>query len=322
MEYILFISSFFILFYGGDLLVKSSVLLAERFKVSTLIIGLTVVSFATSAPELFVAMKAASLGILNFEYNDITLGSVLGSNIANISLVLGISAIFFRIPISQQTIRFHYPFLLFASVLFIILLSLNQSIDRSTGLILFSLLVFFISFLIWNSKRKNKLSDSKDVNQSVISLPHNLSFIILNLFGGIVLLIIGSDFLVKGVKDIAVMLKINERVVSVSMVAIGTSIPELSTTLVAAFRNDTNLAVGNLIGSNIFNLLAVIGLTSIFYPIRFSSSIDSLLNDSYWMLFLTILLGLFIFFNSRKVIGRIEGGILFLIYIFFIYSLI
>ena len=182
-------------------------------------------------------------------------------------------------------------------------------------------MIFFIVYLIKKSREQNlkhSIEDSllQEINKS--SVFRELSF----LFLGVLLLKYGADFLVDSSISIAKIFDISERVIAVTVVAIGTSIPELATSIIAAIKKEDNLAVGNLIGSNIFNLLAVIGLTSIFYPIRFSSSLESLLLDSYWMLFFTILLGLFIFFSSRKVIGRFEGGVLFLIYIFFIYSLI
>ena len=334
MDNILFLLSFVMLFLGGEFLVKSSVALALRMRISTLVVGMTVVSFATSSPELFVSIKSSLDGM-----TDITFGNVIGSNIANITLVLGITAMVFRINITKQTIKINFPVMFFTFILFGYVLYLFNEINQITGIIFVLLLIIFGWILIKKS-REEKIKGIIDLHGNLYLSEEEkeeyekarktpLFQSILYMIIGIVLLMYGSEFLVNGVEILASDFGISERVISVSLVAIGTSLPELATSLVAAFRKESNLAIGNLIGSNIFNVLAVLGITSIVHPISLSKINDvsvpflnhPLFSDFCWMISTTILLGIFIYVMTKNTINRIEGFFLLVFYIVFIFFL-
>jgi len=299
-----------LLFFGGEVLVKGSVALALRMRISTLVVGMTVVSFATSAPELFVSLQAVLGGS-----NDIAFGNVIGSNIANITLVLGITALIFRVKISDQTANLNYPVLLLASLLFGGVMYFFNGIPTWVGFVFLALLLLFTWSLITRS-RKESLQDTAEVlsEGENDSLFKSLGF----LLAGIVLLKFGADYLVEGTVEIARMFDVSERVIAVTVVAIGTSIPELATSIVAALKKEDNLAIGNLIGSNIFNILAVLGVVA---SVKEISIIDTaiLSFDYVYMIIITFILGLFIYTFSKRQISRKEGVILLLIYISYLY---
>ena len=321
MEYILFFVSFVMLFIGGDLLVRSSVSIALKMRISTLVVGMTVVSFATSTPELFVSVESALLGI-----TDITFGNIIGSNISNITLVLGLTAIVFRINISPKTKQFYFPTMLATSLLLGIVLYFFNEINLYIGLCFVVLLVLFTFSLIKTSRKENSQNIQEEINSGT-EMPTYKA--VLFMIAGILLLSFGANFLIDGTTLIAQEFGFTERVISVSLIAIGTSIPELATSLVAAFKKEENLAVGNLIGSNIFNILAVLGITSIIKPISLSlinHEVVSFLNhplfsDFCWMISITILLGVFIYLMTKNTINHFEGFFLFAVYTVFIYLL-
>lgn len=314
MDNILFVLSFLMLFLGGELLVRSSVALALRMRISTLVVGMTVVSFATSAPELFVSVKSALNGL-----TDITFGSVIGSNIANITLVLGLTAIVFRINITKQTIKINFPVMFLAFFLFGLVLYLFSEINQNTGIIFVSLLILFGWILIKRSREENNKLTVEEKEEYAKAIKTPLLQSVLYMILGIFLLVYGSEFLVNGVQSIARLFEWDDRIVSVSLVAIGTSLPELATSLVAAFRKESNLAIGNLIGSNIFNVLAVLGITSIIHPIEMIN--ENLFIDYLWMMTSVFVLGLFIYVFSKKKISRPEGLLLLIFYIVFMFFL-
>ncbi|MBT3418049.1 MAG: calcium/sodium antiporter [Flavobacteriales bacterium] len=319
MDNLLFILSFVMLFFGGELLVRSSVSLALRMRISTLVVGMTVVSFATSSPELFVSIKSAWNGLTDPRFYDITFGNVIGSNIANITLVLGLTAIVFRINITKQTIKINFPVMFFTFILFGSVLYLFNEINQITGIIFVSLLIIFGWILIKRSREENKKLSEQEKEEYEKARKTPLLQSILYMIVGIFLLMYGSQFLVNGVEILATDFGISERVLSVSLVAIGTSLPELATSLVAAFRKESNLAIGNLIGSNIFNVLAVLGITSIITPIKMIN--ESLFTDYLWMMISVLILGLFIYVFSKKQVSRTEGFLLLVFYILFMFFL-
>ena len=314
MDNILFLLSFVMLFFGGELLVRSSVALALRMRISTLVVGMTVVSFVTSSPELFVSIKSA----LN-DLTDITFGNVIGSNIANITLVLGLTSIVFRINITKQTIKINFPLMFLVFVLFGSVLYLFGEINLITGIVFVLLLIVFTLFLIKRSREENKKLTEEEKEEYAKAIKTPLFQSLLYMILGIVLLVYGSEFLVNGVQSIARLFEWDDRIVSVSLVAIGTSLPELATSLVAAFRKESNLAIGNLIGSNIFNVLAVLGITSIITPIKMID--ESLFTDYIWMMISVIILGFFIYVFSKKQVSRREGLLLLIFYIVFMFFL-
>ena len=302
-----------LLFFGGELLVRGSVALALKMRISTLVVGMTVVSFATSAPELFVSLQA----VLNGS-NDIAFGNVIGSNIANITLVLGVTALIFRVKISEQTATLNYPFLLLSSLIFGGVMYYFNGIPQEVGFLFIFLLVLFTWLLISKSRKEN-LKSATDEDELLEEASHDSLFKSLGfLIAGIVVLKFGADYLVEGTIAIAKKFEISERVIAVTVVAIGTSIPELATSIVAALKKEHNLAVGNLIGSNIFNILAVLGVVA---SIKEITIIDSaiLSFDYVWMIVITFIISLFIYAFSKRQISRMEGVILLLIYISYLY---
>ena len=303
------ILGFFLLYFGGEFLVKGSVGFSQKFSISKLVAGITIVSFATSSPELFVSLEA----IIN-ESSDIVFGNIIGSNIANIALVLGFTALFFNINISEKTLKVDYPFLFFATISVGYILYFLGAITFFTGLILLIILSAYLFYII-TSSRKEIQEENSDANSEV-----NSSYIkcFVYLILGIIMLKYGADFLVSSAIEIASLLNIEERVIAVTVIAIGTSVPELATSIVAALKKEVDLAVGNIVGSNIFNLLAVLGVTAIYKDLDIMN--DKILSSDYFlMIVVTIIFGILIYAFGKRKINRLKGGVLLLIYFSYIY---
>lgn len=314
MDYLLLFVGIALLAYGGELLVKGSVSLALRLQISTLVVGMTVVSFATSAPELLVSLEAALS-----DHPDISLGNVIGSNIANIGLVLGLTAVVSPLAIPKEIYRTNYPMLLIVSVLFMALLYFFKAITFWMG-ILFVISLFVFGFLIIQKSRKNNPQAAQDdpLLQEVVSFPLWKSISLL--LAGAIALYFGADLLVESSVSIAREWGVTERVISLSLVAIGTSIPELAASIIAAIRKEETLAIGNLIGSNIFNVLAVLGITSLVVNIPVMD-LKILSKDIWIMLAFALLLFPIMRFLDKNKINRVEGVLLFLAYTLYIYFL-
>ncbi len=314
MDYLLLFIGIALLAYGGELLVKGSVSLALRLHISTLVVGMTVVSFATSAPELLVSLEAALS-----DHPDISLGNVIGSNIANIGLVLGLTAIISPLAVPKEIYRTNYPMLLIVSVLFMALLYFFKAITFWMG-ILFVISLFVFGFLIIQKSRKNNPQTPQDdpLLQEVVSFPLWKSLSLL--LAGAIALYFGADLLVESSVSIAREWGVTERVISLSLVAIGTSIPELAASIIAAIRKEETLAIGNLIGSNIFNVLAVLGITSLVVDIPVID-LKILSKDIWIMLAFALLLFPIMRFLDKNKINRVEGVLLFLAYTLYIYFL-
>jgi cation:H+ antiporter len=308
MEYLLLILGFVLLLYGGKFLVKGGVSLAERFNISSLVIGLTVVSFATSAPELFVSAVAAIKG-----HPEVAMGNVIGSNIANISLVLALTAIIIPVPVKSNSVRIDAPFMLIISFL-LWLLMVNLQLLRWEGILFLVLLVVYIAGLLRFS-RKNIKEKAVAVPVKRISLAKTILMLVLAYIG----LAFGSDLLVDNASLIAADFGVSERVIAITVVAFGTSLPELTTSVLAAFKGEMDISIGNIIGSNIFNILAVLGLTSFIHPIIVDVSFLNF--DIYWMIGTSVLLFLFILPFKGGKLTRIKGGILFISYCIYVYLL-
>lgn len=316
MNEFFFISGLVLLYVGGESLVKGAVSLAAKLRISTLVVGLTVISFATSAPELFVSLQAALEG-----KSDIAFGNVIGSNIANIALVLGITAMIFRVNISKQTRKLNYPFMLAVSVLLAAVLYFAHALSAPVGFIFLGLLIFFLIYLFKTAKidRGDDAEEEVDNNSS-----HPFLFFqhpIFAILCGIVLLKFGADMLVEGTVGLAESLGVSDRLIAVSVVAIGTSIPELATSIVAALKKEENLAVGNLIGSNIFNVLAVLGITAIINPLKVDDT-KIIFFDIPWMLAISFVLGIIIYVRSQYLVSRKEGVLLLLLYLCYLIFLL
>ena len=309
MDIFLVIIGLILLVIGGEFLVRSSVALSLKFNISKMIIGLTVVSFATSSPELLVSLQAALSG-----YSDISLGNVIGSNIANIGLVLGLTAIISSMDTDSDFIKFNWPVMMILTGMMYFFLYTGKNISRLEGGALLLVIVIFLGVLIKKARTKGGKSESEvDPN-----LKQTSGFkIILWLLIGATGLYFGSEWLVDGAVGIANSYEVSERVISVTMIAIGTSVPELAASVIAALKQEKGISLGNLIGSNIFNIGSVIGLTAIIQPI-FLQSEEVLTNDIFWMIGFSFILVPLIFVPPKKVISRYKGVILFLVYILFI----
>lgn len=279
-----------------------------------MVIGLTVVAFATSAPELLVSLQASLEGL-----TDITFGNVVGSNIANIGLILGLSAIIFQLPAERSVYRFDWLFMVFVTILMFFVLKFNDGFDFLSGGLFVILLVGYNYFKIKTSRSSFK-KDNLDIDLSVSTDPiwKVLAFLLIGILG----LRYGALFFVESVADIALDYGVSQRVISVTVVAFGTSVPELVASIMAARKNEKDLAIGNLVGSNIFNILAVIGFTSLITEIPLKDR-NLLTFDYWWMLGFSVLLFPLIGLVKRNSLGRVEGSILFLgyvLYIFLIFS--
>jgi len=300
-----------LLSHGGDVLTKSSVDLSLKFSVPKIIIGMTVVSFATSAPELIVSLNATLNGFSNF-----AIGNVIGSNIANIGLVLGIITIIYPINLQQRFYTSDFPILMLSTFLFYLLLITGNKISRGEGIILLVLISIILIYLFLYQKKS--ISEFSDVaNTSKISISKSIFYV---LFSGL-LLWLGSETLIKSAISVANKYEISERVISVTMVAIGTSIPELAASVVASIKKQNDLSIGNLIGSNIFNLLVVIGITSTVLPIE---QIDSkiIYNDMLWVILFSAIILPLAYLKKRNVLSRKKGIILLTLYLIFIIPLL
>jgi cation:H+ antiporter len=306
MSYLMLILGLATLILGGEFLVRGAVGVAQKFRLSSLVIGMTVVSFGTSAPELIVSVKAALGG-----NPEIALGNVIGSNIANIALVLGITVLIFPLPVDRNSKIIDWPMMFLASVLFY-LFALNGDLSRIEGIILFAILIAFVVFLIWNSRRKsNKLLEDEEV---IIPTPMQFLRSLLFLLIGLVGLYFGAEWLLSGAIDIARHLGMEERVIGITIIAFGTSVPELVTSGVAAYRKETDISIGNLIGSNIFNIMGVIGVTAIVKPIEVGA--NTLNIDMIWML--AIAAALLPMMLIGKKINRFKGFLLIGTYVAYI----
>ena len=311
MDFLGILFGVILLSYGGDILTKSSVDLSIKFSIPKIIIGMTVVSFATSAPELIVSLNATLNGFSNF-----AIGNVIGSNIANIGLVLGLITIIYPITLHQRFYTSDFPILMLSTFLFYILLVTGNKISRVEGIILIASIILILIYLFLYQKKS--ISEFSDVgNTSEISISRSIFYI---LFSGL-LLWLGSETLIKSAIYVANKYNVSERVISVTMVAIGTSIPELAASVMASIKKQNDLSIGNLIGSNIFNLLVVIGITSAVMPIE---QIDSkiIFNDMLWVILFSAIILPLAYLKRRNILTRKKGIILLILYLIFIIPII
>lgn len=283
------------LFFGGETLVKGASRLAFRFGVSPLVIGLTVVAFGTSMPELVVSLNAAAQGS-----SEISIGNVVGSNIFNIGFILGVTGLITPIIVHISLLRREIPIMIAVSVLTILLASDGQ-LNMLDGILLLAGIIIFTVGLIWDSRReKMTKADSEELEElEGVQGTINLSVELLRVIGGIILLVIGARLTVDGAVIFARSVGISELVIGLTLVAGGTSLPELATSLIAALRKQNDISVGNVVGSNIFNLLCILGLTGIVRPITIAPSV--LQFDVWVMLAFAILL---LPFAWRRTLGR------------------
>ena len=305
MTFVYLIAGLVLLVAGAEVLVRGAAKLAAQFGISPLVIGLTVVAFGTSAPETAVSVQAALNGS-----GDIAIGNVLGSNIANVLLILGMTALVAPLVVSRQLIRLDVPIMIGASLV-TFGLAWDGELSRIDGALLFTAVVIYTLFLIIGSRREKaaEVDDefAKEFGLDEPAKPHagliNAGLVI----AGLVLLVVGSNFLVEGAVALARALGLSELVIGLTVIAIGTSLPELATSIMAAFRGERDIAVGNIVGSNLFNLLCVLGLASLVSPQAISVSPNALAFDFPVMIAVAVAC-LPIFFAGYS-INRWEGAL-------------
>ncbi|WP_088341734.1 calcium/sodium antiporter [Robiginitalea sediminis] len=302
------ISGLVLLILGGNMLLKGAVGLSMRLHIPRIIIGMTVVSFATSAPELIVSAKAALDG-----FPDLALGNVIGSNIANLGLVLAVTLLIGHLDVRRSFYFTDWPMMMAASLVFYVFLILDQQLSRAEGAIMLGLLFAFLVYLLRFQK------------QAVVDVPSDtpalkpLYLVLTHLALGGVALWGGSELLVAGAVGLAQIFGVSERVIGITVVSVGTSIPELAASVIAMVRKEKAISVGNLIGSNIFNLLAVLGITALIAPIA-TSDPAILEQDVYWMLGIALLILPLVFIPKGLRMGWRDGVVLLLVYGGFLYT--
>ncbi len=296
-----------LLILGGNWLLKSAVAFSLRLNISRIIIGMTIVSFATSAPELIVSINAAVDG-----FPDLALGNVVGSNIANLGLVLAIILLFGNIEVQKAFYITDWPVMMAASLLFFGFLYFDGVLQPYEGGIMVLFLFLFLIFLL----RFQKTAVVEDFHEDDKPLPLYKAVLFLGLGG--VALWGGSELLVKGAVGMAAVYEVSERIIGITVVSVGTSIPELAASVIAIIKKEKAISVGNLIGSNIFNLLAVLGITSMISPIYVIDQ-GLLTNDIWWMLGISFVILPLVFFPKGLRLGWRDGIILLSLYILFLY---
>jgi len=301
---------FILLVIGGEFLVRSSVALSFKFDISKMVIGMTVVSFATSAPELLVSLQAALSGS-----PDIAINNVVGSNIANIGLVLGITAVVGAIAVDKSFYKLNWPVMMVFSIVLYYFLKNDAVLTAIEGGVLFLGLILFLVVLIRNAKKDTVIEEVDDALAIVSNFKIGIWLLI-----GAAALYFGSEWLVDGAKDIALSIGVSEAVIGVSLIAIGTSVPELAASVIAAAKQEKAISLGNLIGSNIFNIGSVLGLTAIIKPIPVTAP-QILTNDIFWMLGFSAVLIPLIFLPKRLQISRFKGFFLVFAYGAFMFLL-
>ncbi len=292
---------------GGEVLIRGALGMAERLGISPLLSGLVIVGFGTSMPELVVSIDAMLHG-----QADIAIGNVVGSNIANILLILGVCAAICPLTVTPLSLSRDAITVIGASLLFIAL-TLDRDISTLNGI---TLLVSLIAYLLWAYwTEKNQALPSAAVHEAEATeieiRPHSLTLSLTAVVAGLGLLIVGSQVLLKGATGIAVTLGVSEAVIGLTLVAVGTSLPELTISIIAAIRRHADVAVGNVLGSNIFNLLGILGISAIAHPINVS---DRVVNFDQWVMLAVALLA-FIFLYTGRRLNRFEGGILLIGYV-------
>lgn len=314
MEYIFLILGFLMLIKGADFFVDGASNLAKAFNVPSILIGLTIVAFGTSAPEVAVSISASLKG-----NNSIAIGNVLGSNIFNVSFILGISAIFFPLSVQKNTIKKEIPLMLLASISLLVLgmdtMFDNQKqmlISRSDGFMLLLLfLVFFYYIIEIALNSKNEESIEKNV------LNKNIFKILIKVAIGLILIILGGNFVVDNSIIIAKNFGLSETLIGLTIVAIGTSLPELVTSIVASLKKQSDIAVGNVVGSNIFNTFFILGVSASINPLYVDKNLSF---DIFFNLIISTVLLIFAF--RKKDINRLEGFALLFMYISYMLYLI
>lgn len=311
--YILFIIGFVLLIQGANLLVDGSASIAKKLKISTIVIGLTIVAFGTSAPEFVVNIFASIEG-----NTEIAVGNILGSNIANILLILGISSIIYPLAAQKNTVWKEIPLSLLAAILVGVLVNDTlidggsfSGLTRIDGIVLIAFFMIFLYYTFGISKNE----ETTEISIKQIGLLQSSLYVI----GGILMLVIGGKWIVDGAVKIAELFSVSESLIGLTIVAVGTSLPELATSAVAAYKKQTDIAIGNVVGSNIFNIFFILGVSSLIRPLPFSRSSDL---DILMTILASLILFVAIFIGKKHTIEKWQGVLMILIYVAYVVFLV
>lgn len=311
LTYVLFLVGFFALIKGADLLVDGASSLAKRLGISALVIGLTVVAFGTSAPELAVNILAS----FN-DSTDIAIGNILGSNIVNILFILGVSAIFYPLAVQHGTVWKEIPFALLAVIVLWLLVS-DTVVSRADGFLLITFFVVFLMYIYQLTRKEQSANTQAKVSETdnQYSLLKSWMMVILGMAG----LVIGGKWIVDGAVAFAASFGVSEALIGLTIVAVGTSLPEMATSIMAAYKKNVDIAVGNVVGSNIFNIFWILGISSIIQPLPFSANLTVDLKIT---LVVTFALFLALFVGKRHILERWQGVVFVILYLVYTLYLI
>ena len=307
ISFLLIAAGLFFLVLGGNLLLKSAVSISLKLSIPKIVVGMTVVSFATSIPELVVSVKAALAGSPS-----IALGNVVGSNIANLGLVLGVTLLFGSMQVNRSFYVTDWPVMVVASLLLWFFLWNDEVLRLSEGVLFLVLLLGFLWFLL--KVQKPAVVDEYPEDDELLSPIKSISYLAIGVAG----LWLGSEWLVKGAIDLAQNLGVSDRVIGVTVVSVGTSIPELAASVIAMLKKEKAISLGNLVGSNIFNIMAVLGITAMIYPIEVIDS-KFLSNDVIFMVAFALIVLPLVLISKSKTLNYKQGILLLAAYTFFIY---
>lgn len=300
MEYLILVLGFIFLIKGADLFVEGASSVASKLGISQMLIGLTIVSFGTSAPEAAVSIGASLKGA-----NGIALGNILGSNIFNALLVLGSSAIIMNMKVQKDTIKKEIPFVFLTNIVLLVLMTdklmtgrTENLLDRGDGLVLLSFFVIFLYYLVQMALKNREMGEIEENKEELLPTGKSIIFIIIGIAG----IFFGGEWVVNSSSKIASTFGLSDELIGLTIVAVGTSLPELVTSVVAAKKGKNDIAIGNVVGSNIFNVLAILGTSVVIHPIKVSTFS---IYDTLIITIVTIVLFLYLFFDGK--ISRKEG---------------
>lgn len=318
MIYLLFIIGFALLVKGADLLVDGAAAIAKRFRVSNIVIGLTIVAFGTSMPELTVNLFASIQG-----NTEIAIGNIIGSNIANILLILGIAAMIYPLTCKKNTVRKEIPLSLLAALLVgvaandvLIDHGTSSALTRGDGLML---IAFFIIFMYYTFGIARSEESETETTEEVSVAPRSTTRSVLFILGGLVLLVVGGKWIVDGAVAIATMFGVSQSIIGLTIVAVGTSLPELATSAVAAYKKQSDIAIGNVVGSNIFNIFWILGLSAVIRPLPIQVTSN---RDIAMAAIASLILFIALFIGKRHVIERWQGAVMVLMYAAYVVAVV
>lgn len=312
LSILLIIIGFIFLIVSADVLVDGSSGIAKKFHIPEIIIGLTIVSIGTSMPELFVSITSALEG-----HSDMAIGNIIGSNLSNLLLILGLSAMIKPVVFQKETRLYEIPMCLLFTIILMIFCNTQNGISRVEAVILIILFCMFLGYTIFMGKKEseNNLVEIEVKENKSNTTIKNILFIILGIIG----LKIGGDLTVNNAVNVANYLHISEKIISLTVLAIGTSLPELVTSVTAAIKGNSDIAIGNIIGSNIFNILLIIGVSAIIKPITYNITYNF---DFSILLISTIILAIFPFIPPKDKMSRANGIVYFLMYVIYLVALV